>query len=224
MYFIGKYDMICNMIGKKIIYSSEDFDDSVYNQSDSVAIDTEAMGLNLQRDRLCLVQMYFGGDQCYLLQILPNNKYPNFKKMLRNKKICKVFHYGRFDIAALYKHFSTLVTYPVFCTKIASFFARTYTDRHGLKNLCKELLKIDLNKEQQSSDWGSSDLDDAQKQYAAQDVLYLFDLKDKLTEMLVRENRMRFAEGCFEYLPHRALLDCEGWADVDPLSWTTNKR
>jgi ribonuclease D len=213
------YDLHMN---KKIILSNKDFDLSVYMQSDEVAIDTEALGLNLMRDRLCVVQMYFGNDVCYLLQISKHEKYPNFVKMLKSKKICKVFHYGRFDIAAIYSHFNLLTQYPIFCTKIASRIARTYTEKHGLKNLCKELLGVDLNKEQQSSDWGAYELSESQKQYAAQDVLYLFDLKSKLTEMLVRENRMHLAEQCFQFLPTRSLLDCSGWENDDPLSWGTH--
>ena len=206
----------------KIIHSREDFSYETYTQADEIAIDTETTGLNLFRDRLCLVQMSFGND-CYLLQISKENKYPNFVKMLKNPKICKIFHYGRFDIAMLYRHFNVLVNYPIFCTKIASIMARTYTDKHGLKNLSKELLKIEINKEQQSSDWGAYELTEAQKQYAAHDVLYLHELKSKLTEMLVRENSMKITENCFKFLPTRAHLDCLGLENTDPFNWSTRR-
>lgn len=202
----------------KIVDSTEDFDASIYDQPE-IAIDTETTGLNLVRDRLCVVQMYFGGDTCYLLQIDKNKKYPNFVKMLKNRKICKIFHYGRFDIAMLYQHFNVLAAPQIFCTKIASKIARTYTEKHGLKNLCRELLGVDLSKEQQSSDWGAYEITHAQKQYAAKDVLYLFDLKSKLTEMLIREDRLQLAEKHFDFLLTRAFMDATGWADVDPLSW-----
>lgn len=197
-----------------IIRSSTDFEPTVYEQSNTVAIDTETNGLNLHRDRLCLVQMCFGNDKCYLLQIEQGKKYPNFVKMLRNKKIEKIFHYGRFDIAMLHQHFRTLVGGPVFCTKIASKMARTYSDKHGLKNLCRELLNVELNKDQQSSDWGAIELSEKQEQYAASDVIYLHRLKDALTEILLREDRLDLAEQSFRFLPYMALLDCFGWDDI----------
>lgn len=183
----------------------------------SVAIDTETTGLNLFRDRLCLVQLCFGDSKCYLIRIVPNKKYPNLCKVLTNKKMKKIFHYGRFDIAMLYMHFGVL-TQNVFCTKIASKMVRTYTERHGLPNLCRELLGIEISKEQQSSDWGALELSDAQKTYAAADVLYLHRISEILQEKLVREDRNKLAEKCFEFLPWRAMLDCKGW-QTDIYQW-----
>lgn len=183
-----------------------------------VAIDCETMGLNPHRDRLCLVQMSGGDGHAHMIQIAPDqSEAPNLCKMLADPKVLKLFHYGRFDIAAMYKAFGTLAE-PVYCTKIASKLVRTYTDRHGLKNLLDQLLKVDISKHQQMSDWGARDLSKAQLEYAASDVLYLHKLRDRLNEMLVREGRMGLAQSCYDFLPTRALLDLEGWPDVDIFS------
>jgi ribonuclease D len=183
-----------------------------------VAIDCETMGLNPNRDRLCLVQMSGGDGHAHMIQISPSQSgAPNLCKMLEDPKVLKIFHYGRFDIAAMYKTFGTLAE-PVYCTKIASKLVRTYTDRHGLKNLLDQLLKVDISKHQQMSDWGARDLSKAQLDYAASDVLYLHKLRDRLNEMLAREGRMALAQSCYDFLPTRALLDLEGWPDVDIFS------
>ena len=181
----------------------------------TVAIDCEAMGLNFHRDRLCLVQLSCGDGIAHIVQIAAGqNSAPNLCKLLSNSKILKIFHFGRFDIAALLKTFGIL-TSPVYCTKIASKLVRTYTDRHGLKNLLQELLDIDISKHQQSSDWGSETLKDAQLEYAASDVLYLHRLKDELDLRLNREGRLDLAKSCFDFLPTRARLDLSGWPDTD---------
>ena len=180
-----------------------------------VAIDCETMGLNLYRDRLCLVQLSGGDGIAHMVQIVAGqDSAPNLCKLLANEKILKVFHFGRFDIAALLKTFGVL-TSPVYCTKIASKIARTYTDRHGLKNLLSEILDVDISKQQQSSDWGAKHLSKAQIEYAATDVLYLHALRKKLNEMLTRENRSELANECFKFLPSRAVLDIKGWNDID---------
>ena len=180
-----------------------------------VAIDCETMGLNLQRDRLCLVQLSCGDGIAHMVQIAAGqNTAPNLCKLLTNAKILKIFHFGRFDIAALLKTFGIL-TSPVYCTKIASKLVRTYTDRHGLKNLLQEVLDTDISKQQQSSDWGSEILTDAQLEYAASDVLYLHRLKDELDLRLKREGRLDLAKSCFDFLPTRAKLDLSGWPDTD---------
>lgn len=180
-----------------------------------VAIDCETMGLNLYRDRLCLVQLSGGDGIAHMVQIAAGqNSAPNLCKLLANEKILKVFHFGRFDIAALLKTFGVL-TSPVYCTKIASKLIRTYTDRHGLKNLLQELLDTDISKQQQSSDWGSETLTDAQLEYAASDVLYLHSLKNELDLRLKREGRLDLAKSCFDFLPTRAMLDLAGWPETD---------
>ncbi|MEM6407709.1 MAG: ribonuclease H-like domain-containing protein [Pseudomonadota bacterium] len=180
-----------------------------------VAIDCETMGLNPQRDRLCLVQLSDGNGDVHLVQILQGqDQAPNLCRMLEDPDTLKLFHFGRFDIAALYHRFGAL-TEPVYCTKIASKLVRTYTDRHGLKNLLQELLSIDISKQQQSSDWGASELSRAQMEYAASDVLYLHDLREKLDDMLTREERADIAKSCFDFLPMRAKLDLAGWPDID---------
>ena len=180
-----------------------------------VAIDCETMGLNLYRDRLCLVQLSGGDGIAHMVQIAAGqNSAPNLCKLLANGKILKVFHFGRFDIAALLKTFGVL-TSPVYCTKIASKLIRTYTDRHGLKNLLQELLHTDISKQQQSSDWGSETLTDAQLEYAASDVLYLHSLKNELDLRLKREGRLDLAKSCFDFLPTRAMLDLAGWPETD---------
>ena len=180
-----------------------------------VAIDCETMGLNLYRDRLCLVQLSGGDGIAHMVQVAAGqDSAPNLCKLLANEKILKVFHFGRFDIAALLKTFGVL-TSPVYCTKIASKLIRTYTDRHGLKNLLQELLDTDISKQQQSSDWGSETLTDAQLEYAASDVLYLHSLKNELDLRLKREGRLDLAKSCFDFLPTRAMLDLAGWPETD---------
>ena len=180
-----------------------------------VAIDTEAMGLNPHRDRLCLVQLSSGDGDAHLVQIPRGaTNAPNLVAMLTNPDVLKLFHFGRFDIALL-AHALGAVARPVYCTKIASKLVRTFTDRHGLKNLCQELIGVDISKHQQSSDWGAETLTKAQTEYAASDVLYLHRLKDALDAILAREGRTALAESCFRFLPDRALLDIEGWPEID---------
>ena len=180
-----------------------------------VAIDCETMGLNPHRDRLCLVQMSGGDGNAHLVQISQDQtSAPNLTRMLSDPNVLKLFHFGRFDIAVLLHRFGVLAT-PVYCTKIASKLVRTYTDRHGLKNLLQELLQIDISKQQQSSDWGSADLTEAQIAYAASDVLYLHRLRDELDRRLAREGRRELAQACFDFLPHRARLDLAGWPETD---------
>lgn len=180
-----------------------------------VAIDCETMGLNPNRDRLCVVQLSDGDGNAHLVQVAKGQtEAPNLCRMLEDPDTLKLFHFGRFDIAAMLNAFGA-VTAPVYCTKIASRLIRTYTDRHGLAKLLQELLSIDISKQQQSSDWGAETLTQAQIDYAASDVLYLHQLRDKLNEMLVREGRMDIAQACFDFLPMRARLDLEGWPDTD---------
>jgi ribonuclease D len=180
-----------------------------------VAIDTETMGLDPHRDRLCVVQLSAGDGSSDVVQIPPEaTGAPNLVKLLTDPGVTKIFHYARFDIAVLKNRFG-VVTGPVYCTKIASKLARTYTDRHGLKDIVKELLNIDLSKQQQSSDWGNEKLSEAQLEYAAADVLYLHDLKRHLDRMLLRENRMELAQSCFGFLPTRIALDLAGWDEMD---------
>jgi ribonuclease D len=183
-----------------------------------VAIDCETMGLNFNRDRLCLVQLSNGNGVAHMVQIeVEQNSAPNLCKLLSNEEILKIFHFGRFDIAALLNAFGVL-TRPVYCTKIASKLVRTYTDRHGLKNLLQELLDTDISKQQQSSYWGADALTDAQLEYAASDVLYLHKLKDELDLRLQREGRLDLAKSCFDFLPTRAKLDLSGWPETDIFS------
>ncbi len=180
-----------------------------------VAIDCETMGLNPHRDRLCVVQMSGGDGDAHLVQIAPGQtEAPNLCQMLTDPAILKIFHFGRFDIAALLSAFDTL-TAPVYCTKIASKLIRTYTDRHGLKYLLQELLNVDISKQQQMSDWGTDTLSDAQVEYAASDVLHLHALREKLNERLDREGRTEIAQACFDFLPTRARLDLAGWPEID---------
>jgi len=186
----------------------------------SVAIDTETLGLLPQRDRLCLVQLSGGDGNADLVQIAPGQvSAPNLERLLLDASVTKLFHYARFDIAVLYKTFGAMAG-PLYCTKIASKLTRTYTDRHGLKDLARELLGVDLSKQQQSSDWGAPTLTDAQLAYAASDVLYLHALRDKLDLMLAREGRTELAAACFEFLPTRAKLDLAGWAENDLFAHT----
>ena len=180
-----------------------------------VAIDCETMGLNPHRDRLCVVQMSGGDGDAHIVQItMVQTEAPNLCAMLENPDVLKLFHFGRFDIAALFNRFGA-TTQPVYCTKIASKLVRTYTDRHGLKNLMQELLKKDISKHQQSSDWGAAKLTKAQLDYAASDVLYLHKLKKILDERLARESRTEIAQACFDFLPTRAKLDLGGWPEID---------
>jgi len=181
----------------------------------AVAIDCETMGLNPHRDRLCVVQLSSGDGNAHLVQVaIGQTKAPNLCRLLTDPKVLKLFHFGRFDIAAMYHAFGEL-TAPVYCTKIASKLIRTYTDRHGLKNLLQELIEVDVSKQQQSSDWGSFQLTQAQLDYAASDVLYLHRLREALNKRLEREGRMAMAEACFEFLPMRAQLDLAGWPETD---------
>ena len=180
-----------------------------------VAVDTETMGLDPHRDRLCLVQLSAGDGVCHLVQIPAGHRdAPNLKALLESPDILKLFHFARFDIAMLRQHLGADCR-PVYCTKIASRLARTYTDRHSLKDLCKELLSVDISKQQQSSDWGAEELSRAQLEYAAGDVLYLHRLKDALDSMLAREGRTQMAEAAFAFLPTRAELDLAGWSGQD---------
>jgi ribonuclease D len=186
-----------------------------FNPGSAVAIDTETLGLKPARDKLCLVQISTGDGNAVLVQ-MDRTKYdaPNLKALLANPKVLKIFHFARFDVAVL-KQYIDVDTAPLFCTKIASKLVRTYTDRHGLKELVRELLGIDLNKLQQSSDWGAHSLTDAQKAYAAEDVVYLHELKQRLEQMLEREGRTALAKSCFEFIPTRTALDLLGWSEED---------
>lgn len=180
-----------------------------------VAIDCETMGLNPHRDRLCVVQLSDGDGNAHIVQVHPGQtEAPNLCKLLRDRDVLKLFHFGRFDIAAMYHSFGALAE-PVYCTKIASRLVRTFTDRHGLKALTQELLSLDISKHQQMSDWGAETLTEAQLEYAASDVLYLHALRDKLDGMLEREGRTDMAQACFGFLPMRARLDLEGWPETD---------
>ena len=184
----------------------------------SVAVDTETQGLSLVRDKLCLVHLSAGNGDAHIVQV-DRESYdcPNLKALLANPDIEKIFHFARFDLAILKRDLGIDAS-PVFCTKIASALVRTYTDAHGLKNICKELLGIDLSKQQQSSDWAEEGLSKAQLEYAASDVLYLHKLKRILAARLLRENRMQLAQACFDFLPRRAELDLAGWQDIDIFS------
>ena len=188
----------------------------------SVAVDTETTGLHPHRDKLCLVQLSGGDGVCHLVHFPPElrGRYdaPNLAALLTDPGVCKLFHFARFDVGML-RRWLGVVCEPVYCTKIASRLVRTYTDRHGLKDLCRELLGVELSKEQQSSDWGAAALTPEQLRYAASDVLYLHRLRDRLDQMLVREGRMDLAQACFGFLPQRARLDLEGWADQDVFAY-----
>jgi ribonuclease D len=182
----------------------------------TVAIDTETMGLNVPRDRLCLVQLFSGDGTVHLVQFRKEAGYeaPNLRALIADPGVLKLFHFGRFDIAVMAQWLGALAA-PVYCTKIAAKLTRTFTDRHGLKDLCKELLNVDLSKQQQTSDWGADELTKEQLKYAASDVLYLHALKSKLDEALAREGRSALAQAAFDFLPARAQLDLAGWADID---------
>lgn len=189
-------------------------------RGDALAIDTETMGLQPHRDRLCVVQLSWGDGTADIVQIAPGQSAaPNLVRLLGDRSVTKLFHFGRFDIATMAHAFGVLAA-PVYCTKIASKLARTYTDRHGLKDLVRELLGVDLSKQQQSSDWGAPLLTEAQMTYAASDVLHLHALREKLDIMLTREGRHDVAKACFEFLPARARLDLMGWPETDIFSHT----
>lgn len=198
-----------------IRFHRQDLPDLAHYDVDSVAVDTETLGLNPHRDRLCVVQLSPGDGTADIVQIVRGQKRaPNLAALLKNRRITKLFHYGRFDIAVLYNTFNVMAQ-PVFCTKIASRLTRTYTDRHGLKDLCSELLGVNLSKVQQSSDWAAETLTREQLEYAASDVLYLHRLREALVARLARDGRTREAEACFRFLPTRARLDLMGWPDED---------
>jgi ribonuclease D len=180
-----------------------------------VAVDTEAMGLNPHRDRLCLVQLSSGDGDAHLVQLTPGAyDAPRLKALMADPTVTKLFHFARFDLAMIY-HYLGVMAGPIYCTKIASRLARTFTDKHGLRELCKDILGIDLSKQQQSSDWGAPSLTEEQLRYAASDVLHLHALRARLDAMLAREGRDALARSCFEFLPHRVLLDLGGWAEQD---------
>jgi ribonuclease D len=180
-----------------------------------VAVDTEAMGLNPYRDRLCLVQLSTGDGIAHLVQFAPGDyRAPRLRRLLADPQVTKLFHFARFDLAMLRRYLEVLAR-PIYCTKIASRLARTFTDRHGLRELCKDLLGVELSKQQQSSDWGSAALSAEQLRYAAADVMHLHALRDRLDAILAREGREALAHACFEFLPDRVLLDLEGWAEQD---------
>lgn len=194
-----------------------DLPDDVVFDGD-LAVDTEAMGLNNHRDRLCVVQISDGKGDAHLVQIDPENfDAPNLKALLEDEERVKIFHYARFDVAILW-HYLGAVVQPLYCTKIASKLCRTYTDRHGFKELCRELLSQDISKQQQSSDWGADELTPEQVNYAASDVLYLHGLREKLNIMLEREGRTQMAHECFKFIPTRCALDLEGWPETDIFS------
>ena len=195
-----------------------DLPEGLFAGSESVAIDSETMGLRLGRDPLCVVQLSCGDGDAHIVQLdRPGYDAPVLKKLLTAPDILKIFHFGRFDIAMFQLHLG-VVTTPVYCTKIASKLARTYTDRHVLKDVTRELLGIDISKAQQSSDWGAKRLSPDQLSYAASDVFNLHALKSRLDDMLLREGRMELAKACFDFLPHRAALDVAGWDEIDIFS------
>jgi len=185
---------------------------------DSVAIDSETMGLNPHRDRLCLIQLSAGDGNCHLVQFAADQyDAPNLKALLQDQAVLKIFHFARFDLAVI-RHYLGIDCTPVYCTKIASRLVRTFTDRHGLKDICRDLLNVELSKQQQSSDWGAAELTPEQLNYAASDVLHLHALKRKLDAMLAREGRTELAAACYRFLPARARLDLEGWPEIDIFS------
>ena len=199
---------------KKIYLHENDLPNWVNLNSEQVSIDTETMGLLYTRDRLCLIQLTFDSEICHLVQIQPDSahtKAPNLIKLL-SSNIQKIFHFARFDVGILFTTFG-IMPENIFCTKIASKLARTYTERHGLKTICNELLKIDISKKEQCSDWGKSKLSEEQKTYAASDVLFLAEIKNKLEQMLIRESKMDLASECFACLPCIVRLDCSGWSE-----------
>ena len=200
-------------------FHEEDLPDGVLEGTGALAVDTETMGLITHRDRLCVVQISDGSGDEHLVRFGVGSEYdaPNLCRILSDPNRVKLYHYARFDLAAI-QYYLGVMAAPVFCTKIASKLVRTYTDRHGLKNLSKELLEVDISKQQQSSDWGGPVLSPDQREYAASDVRYLHRLQAELTTRLEREDRMHLAQACFDFLPTRALLDIAGWADRDIFS------
>ncbi|MFA9199735.1 MAG: ribonuclease D [Cypionkella sp.] len=200
-------------------FHEEDLPDGLAFADGPIAVDTETLGLVTHRDRLCVVQLSDGGGDEHLVRFSPGSRYeaPRLKALLGDPARLKLFHYARFDLAAI-RHYLGVMAAPVFCTKIASKLTRTYTDRHGLKNLVSELLGADLSKQQQLSDWGAPELTEAQRDYAASDVRYLHRLREVLGDRLAREGRTELAEACFAFLPARALLDLAGWAERDIFS------
>ncbi|GAA4770277.1 ribonuclease D [Stakelama sediminis] len=182
----------------------------------ALAVDTETMGLITPRDRLCVVQISDGGPDQHLVRFAPDSDYaaPNLKAVLADPARLKLYHFARFDLAAI-QHYLGVVAAPVYCTKIASKLVRTYTDRHGLKDLARELVGAEISKQQQSSDWGGPELSDAQREYAASDVRFLHGMKAELDKRLAREGRTELAQACFDFLPHRAALDLAGWPETD---------
>lgn len=205
-----------------IYFHEEDLPDSVLLGGGAIAVDTEAMGLMPGRDRLCLVQLADGDGDEHLVRFGPQSDYsaPRLKALLGDPDRLKLYHFARFDLAIM-RAYLGIMAGPVFCTRTASRLVRTYTDRHGLKELVKEMLGQDLSKQQQSSDWGAPEISDAQRDYAASDVRYLHRLKDKFEERLLRESRTELAQACFDFLPHRALLDLAGWGDQDVFAHAT---
>ena len=198
-----------------IYFHEEDLPQGVLAEG-PVAVDTETMGLQPGRDRLCLVQISDGGSDEHLVRFSPGSDYaaPNLKEVLADPARIKLYHFARFDLASIHAYLGVMAA-PVFCTKIASRLVRTYTDRHGLKDLVKDLVGVELSKQQQSSDWGAPVINDAQREYAASDVRYLHRMKTQLDIRLEREGRLALAQSCFDFLPARALLDLEGWPDID---------
>lgn len=199
-----------------IYYHEEDLPEGVRFADGPIAVDTEAMGLHPGRDRLCLVQLSDGGGDEHLVRFAVDTDYtaPRLKALLADPDRLKLYHFARFDVAIMSRYLGIMAA-PLYCTRTASRLVRTYTDRHGLKDLVKELLGLELSKQQQTSDWGASEISDAQREYAASDVRYLHALKEKLDERLERENRTALAQGCFDFLPCRALLDIAGWPEQD---------
>ena len=202
-----------------VYFHEEDIPQGLFAPGESIAVDTETMGLITPRDRLCVVQLSNGGGDEHLVRFGPGSDYaaPNLRALLGDRARVKLYHFARFDLAAI-RHYLGVVAAPVFCTKIASRLVRTYTDRHGLKDLVRELLGQELSKAQQSSDWGGPELSDAQREYAASDVRYLHAMKAELDRRLEREGRMQLAQACFDFLPARAELDLAGWPEVDIFS------
>ena len=198
-----------------VYFHEEDLPEGVLGPG-PIAVDTETMGLQLGRDRLCLVQISDGGGDEHLVRFGPSSDYaaPNLKAVLADPDRLKLYHFARFDLASIRAYLGVMAA-PVYCTKIASRLVRTYTDRHGLKDIVRELLGQEISKQQQQTDWGAPELSDAQKDYAASDVRYLHALKEKLDERLAREGRTGLAQACFDFLPHRAALDLAGWAEQD---------
>ncbi len=197
-------------------FHEEDLPENIFGPGSSLAVDTETMGLQPGRDRLCLVQISDGTGDEHLVRFAPGSHYaaPNLKAVLADPARLKLYHFARFDLASIHAYLGVMAA-PVYCTKIASRLVRTYTDRHGLKELVRELVGIDISKQQQSSDWGGPVITDAQRDYAASDVRYLHRMKDTLDARLIREGRMAMAQACFDFLPHRAMLDLAGWGEED---------